>query len=383
MDIPLVPTPQSQMCMLQGRWYQRLVECLQQTPSMFQLTQAGQALTSDEHLWSYLNIVPPRALTFNEVLRRAEKFFDEYAAIIGQINFPESQFASDIGQANYVAWTAYLNQLSPVPTPQQLPGLFQNWAMRHGAANVVSQGVADLTQMAMIATAKQALEPYQGSNPRPVDYAGSLSEVNRLLSDSPAGLVVFDDGIEVNATPAWAGDNDDGIFGLWSGSDPRSRISQRFAQAQVSVQAKLGSYALWTAAAGPWYNSSLLNSAYSNRTSPPWTEGGTPNWGEMFGPRGALRYAVANVLVADTAEVTVLCDAEFHFQDQIRILEHVARGVWPFYLPSGAGAFNNVSFEGGRLKLTTQTKAGHPFVIGSNVLDITRYLGHGNNPDCD
>ncbi|MDC8756952.1 hypothetical protein [Janthinobacterium fluminis] len=384
MDTPNIPIPQSPMCLLQERWYHSLAASLLQSPAMFQLAQPGRPLASDEQLWSSPNIVPPRALTFNSVLRRTERFFDEYAAVAGQITFPASQFSSDIGQAHYVAWSAYVDSLSPTPPLANLPALFRMWAMRNGATAVAAQGIADLTQMALIAAAKQALEPYQGNHPRPVDYAGSLADLQRMLASSPPAQLSFDSAASPPPIPAWARDNDDYLFGLWSGSDPRSRINQRFALAQVRVDVDLGAYAPWVATAGPWYDSALLHNAYANDAAPPWTSGGSPGWGDMFGPFGALRRAIASLLVADGADIVVLCNGMFNRQDQARIRDNAARGLWPFYLPSGPSTSNTVSFDGhGHLTLTTRLQPGQPFVIGANVLDMPSFLGYEKSASSD
>lgn len=377
MNTPSLPVPQSQMCLLQGRWYQRVAECLRQGAPLFQLTQPAHLIASDAQLWNCLNTVPPYTETFNSDLRRAEHFFDEYASIVGQFNFPASQFASDIGQARYDAWSAYLNGLSPTPTPQQLPSLFHAWAIRNGAGSVAAQGVADLMVMAMCNTAKQALEPYQGSHPLPVDYTAGIDEVRQLLAYSAGVQINFDDSTPPPSIPIWSRDSDDYLFGLWSGNDPRSRISQHFAREKVTVNAFFGAYLQWTSAAGAWYDSALLQNAYANTASPPWTEGGTPSWGDMFGPYGALRCAVANLLIVDAMDCVVVCDTRFNRQDQIRIRANVARGTWPFFQPAGDAVSSVATFDShGRLTLETHTQAGNPFVIAANVLDIPIFLGH-------
>ena len=382
MTTPNLPLPQSAMCQLQGRWYQRAAVCLRQNAPQFQLAQPAHPVASDTQLWTCLNTVPPHTETFNSVLRRAEPFFDEYASIVGQFSFPASQFASDIGQANYTAWNAYVNGLTPPPTPQQLPALFHMWAIRNGAGAVAAKGVADLTVMAMCNTAKQALEPYQGSHPLPVDYMEGIDEVRQLLAYAPAAQIDFDGSAPPPSTPAWSRDSDDYLFGLWRGNDPRSRISQLFSRSNVTVQADFGAHLQWTSPAGAWYDSALLQNAYANTASPPWTEGGTPGWGDMFGPFGALRRAVANLTIVDAMHCVVECDAHFNWQDQLRIAFNVARGTWPFFQPAGAGVSTTATFDShGRLKLETHTQAGSPIVIAANVLDISAFLGLGGQSE--
>ncbi len=379
MTISSLPLPQSSMCLLQGRWYQRAAECLRQSTPLFQLAQPAHPAASDTRLWSCLNTVPPWTETFNSALRRAAPFFDEYASIVGQFTFPASQFASDIGQANYAAWNIYVNGLTPAPAPQQLPALFHVWAIRNGAGAVAAKGVADLTVMAMCNAAKQALEPYQGSHPLPVDYSEGIDEVRRLLALAPGAHIDFDASAAPPPMPAWSRDSDDYLFGLWTGNDPRSRISQLFARAKVTVKANFGAHLQWTAPAGAWYNSALLQNAYVNPASPPWTEGGTPGWGDMFGPFGALRRAVANLTIVDAMDCVVECDARFNWQDQLRIVLNAGRGTWPFFQPAGDAVSNTATFDShGRLTLETHAQAGNPLVIAANVLDIAAFLGLGN-----
>ena len=365
------------MCLLQGRWYQRAAECLRQSAPLFQLAQPAHSVVNNTLLWSCLNTIPPDAETFNSDLRRAEHFFDEYASIVGQFNFPTSQFASDIGQANYAAWNAYVNGMTPQPTPQQLPALFHVWAVRNGAGAVAAKGVADLTVMAMCNAAEQALEPYQGSHPLPVDYREGVDEMRELLAFASGVQIDFDSSTPPLSMPACSRDSDDYLFGLWSGNDPCSRISQLFSRSKVTVKADFGAHLQWTSVAGGWYDSALLQNAYANSASPPWTEGGTPGWGDMFGPSGALRRAVANLTIVDAMYCVVECDAHFNWQDQIRIAVNAGRGTWPFFQPAGGAVSTAARFDSqGRLTLETHTQLGNPLVIAANVLDISAFLGH-------
>jgi hypothetical protein len=375
----LVSPPLSPMVALQNRWYNALVGALTRDPSMFQLVQpSGPMSPTDQALWAYLDVIPPASLTFNRSLPGAGQFFTEYAPMVSQIQFPQTAFEQDIGEQNYRSWSAYLATLSPPPSDNQLPLLFQNWAARN-APSVASAGVAFLSRLNLLDAAQQALAPYQGPNAKPADFTGGYADLIQTLKASSGRNISFDSTrASGDVRNTWTGGIDIGVDGLWRGSGSSSRLSRKFAASNVTVSAQFQAYAQWTAVPGAWYSSSLLNVAYSSQATPPWVANADPSWNDLFGPDGSMLRFIASLAVVDGTNITVTSNALFSTTDQQTILDGAPLGFWPFYAPALDGSVSNlVSFgSSGGMEIEIVTQPGNPLVIGANVLGIAQFLGH-------
>lgn len=364
------------MITLQNRWYNGLLGNLPLSPQMFQISRPAAPLSaSDAALWACQNVNPPASLTFDRSAAASLSFFDDYAAVAIEMQFPECDFAQDIGEANAKAWTTYLATVQPPPTPDQLPLLFQSWAIMY-APGVVEVGVADLTEMALIGDGQQALAPYLGPHARPADFLGTWSDLLRTLNASSGASVAFDSRTaspDVKST--WTGGQDQGVCGLWTGSDRASRPSRRFAASRVTVNARFKSSTVWTSTPGPWYDSSLLHTAWSNQASPPWPANPDPTWSEVFGPEGSLLRRISALVVVDGVDAVITSDTAYDSITQQRIQQNADKGLWPFYAPSGGAVSNTVTFGQTGMRIETSMQPGHPVVLGENVIGIGRYLG--------
>jgi hypothetical protein len=369
------------MSTLQSRWHTALASGLLVEPGTFQIIQPSPPLSpTDTALWAAENLLPPAAATFNTDLSAGAQFFSSYASVACQQQFPQSSFEQDIGSGVYQAWTAYVKSIQPPPTASQLPALFQQWAMRNAPA-VVQVGVADLSTMALIEAAQQALVPYEGPNAQPVDFAGGFTQLLEILSQSPGGKANFDSRPTGSSNDGSAESIRPRIYGLWAGASSASFLSRRFAASHVTVSAAFQAYTVWGSIPGAWYNSSLLNTAYSTQSSPPWPPNPDPTWNDLFGPGGSMRQLIASLLVADALTVTVTSDATYTDDDQQEILDNTSQGMWPFFVPSGENVTNTVSFPGASgMQIDTATQSGNPIVIGAIVLGIAQYLGRPAPP---
>ena len=374
----LAASPLPPMVALQNRWYNSLVGRLPLDPSMFQLVQpSGPMSPTDQALWAGLDVIPPASLTFNRSLSGAGRFFAEYAPMVGQIQFPQTALAQEIGDQNYQAWSAYLATQSPPPSDNQLPALFRNWAARN-APSVASAGIAFLSRLVLLDAAQQGLAPYQGPNAKPADFTGGYADLIQTLKASSGRNVSFDSSrTSGDVLKTWTHGVDIGVDGLWAGSGSNSRLSRKFAASRVTVTAQFQAYAPWTAVPGAWYSSSLLNVAYSSQATPPWVPDANPSWNDLFGPDGSMLRFVASLAMVDGSNITVTSDAIFGATDQRTILNYAALGVWPFYVPTGSAVSNAVTFANtGGMEIEIVTQPGNPLVIGANVLAVARYLGH-------
>jgi hypothetical protein len=366
------------MTVLQNRWYNGFVAGLQVDRTQAEIIQPSLPLHTDNDLWAYENRVPPASLTFNTNLCGNEQFFEEYAALASRLLFPQSTFQQDIGADTYQAWTHYVNALQPPPTLEQLPALFMGWAMQF-APQVAQIGTSDLTQMALIAASQQMLAPYIGPHALPVDFDGSLAQLLHMLSQMSGVEFSFDSNTRSSdVSNTWTGGRDTNMYGLWTGSSSRSRLSLLFAHSKVTVTVSAKRYMVWRSTPGSWYDSSLLNNAFSNTSSPPWPANGNPNWNNFFGPTGSMRQVIASLLMMDGMHVSVASDATYTHSDQQSILGKVSAGLWPFFIPdSDSVVTNQVTFGSpSGMNIETITQPGNPMVVGANVLSIARYLGH-------
>jgi hypothetical protein len=197
------------------------------------------------------------------------------------------------------------------------------------------------------------------------------------MQASPGRRGVFDSTL-MRGDPrrGWADIADADIDGLWigSGGAPASRA---FAESHVTARIAINACATWTVTPGAWYSSSLLSQAFSAATSPPWRTDANPSWQDLFGQGGGMRRALASVLIVDGVSITVSSDATFGASDQQTIMDHAAAGLWPLYARAGEGVRTAVRFgPGGTMDIKIVTTSGHPIILGGNVLDIGRYLGH-------
>lgn len=367
------------MTVLQNCWYNGLVAELHLDPNMFQIRQPLLPMShSDQDLWAHQDVIPPMSLTFNTSIYNSYLFSDEYISVISELQYPVDNFRQDIGEDVYQKWLAYLKQINPSPPKSQLPGLFRQWSILN-APSVMSAGVSALSKMALISAAQQGLLPYQGPNAKPIDFTGTYDQLLQILGNSSGRSFSF----ESNSTSkdvghTWSGGNNVGLDGLWAGSCSTSRLSRRFALSKVTVSVEFKSYTVWTSTPGSWYNSSLLNTAYSSQKTPPWPLKANPTWEEVFGHDGSMQRLIASMVVVDEINATVTSDVSYCKTDQQTIHRNASKGLWPFYAPTNSGTVTNeVNFDNTLgMKIETVTQPGNPLVIGNNVLAIAQYLGH-------
>jgi len=365
------------MRILQNRWYRGLVAALSLSPARFQIDQPCTSVPpSDTGLWAIQDTVPPLSLTVNRDAGSVATMFGEYAAVARQMSFPLADLAEDIGEQNFAAWTAYVEQLGH-PAAAQLPALFQEWALPH-APDVANIGASDLATMALIDAVGQTLAPYQGPNAAPRDFARGYGDLIAMLSAAPGASVTFDSTTApTDVTATWTGGTHDSVDSLWSGLSPATHLSDMFASSHITVNATFKHLVRWTSTPGAWYDSSLLGMAYSNQASPPWPTDPNPTWNALFGSSGSLQRLLASLLVIDGLQATVTSNATYQAADQQMIADHAAAGLWPFYLQAtGTRVTTTVSFDAaGTMTIAIAAEPNQPLILGGDVLGIAQYLG--------
>lgn len=355
-------------------WYNQLCFSLNLSINNFQLFQPVILPQNNEDLWAYINLVPPKTLKYNFWYYNQPDFFNQYAAIVNQLQFPESSFEKDIGESTYAKWNTYLQGLPQPPPDNSLPTVWYQWALLN-APSVANIGRTDLACEVLIKSGLAVLKPYQGPNAKTPDFLPAFSDLNATLQASPSIEFSF---TSTNGNPdvsnSWVPANDPNYFGMWTGSWCRFLLSQKFAQSVISISTRIEHFSIVTVTPGSWYNSGLLHLALASKSVPPWNA--NTSWDKYFGQDGSLNYAIGSILAIDGLSLTLTSDADFTSEEQAMIRSQVAMGYWPLYcLQKSSVITNHVSFDPGKLTINCQSAPGNPVLIGSNVFRIGQYLG--------
>ncbi|GGM96167.1 hypothetical protein GCM10010967_32140 [Dyadobacter beijingensis] len=360
---------------LTDAWYNQLAASLSLSVRNFQLLQPPAVPTGDQSLWDSFNVVPPVTLKYNRWVYQQPAFFKQYAALVNSLSFPESAFVEDIGADTYVQWTAYLKTVSPPPAPNELPGVWFQWAMLH-APSVANIGRSDLATQLLIGGAQAALEPYEGPDAKQADYSPSFGDLKNILKLSSGASFSFDSSTaDPDVSGSWVPGDDPNYFGVWTGSSTAFRISRKFALSKITVTAAFDHFGVVPVTPGPWYNSSMLHLAWvSGASVPPWVS--ESDWDRYFGASGKLTHAIGSVLAADGITLTLHSDANFSPEEQAVIRVLALMGDWPVYCPVQLSAITNtVTSAPGSLTIRFHAAPGNPVILGYNVFDIRSYTG--------
>jgi hypothetical protein len=334
----------------------------------------GPLPAQNERLWDILDELPPHSLIFNRALPTFS-FIDEYAAVIENLSSPSGLKAA-IGAAIYAEWTSHLASMHPLPPLSKQSRIFSDWADQHGHAQVARVGASAILADMLFEGQKRAIEADRGNNDRRQDrrsdtpkFSGDYKTLcGAIDSGRPMRTATFDSSaVDADVSNTWAGGQQIGLQGLWTGCKPDHPLSLAFAANRVRLSASIQSFTPWMVVPGGWYSSGLLNVAYSQAA----------NFPQAFGPCGRLLFLISSLEIADGLHFKLTSDASFSADDRAAIQANAGRGMWPFYLPSGDRVRNTVSFDHScGMMLETSTAPGHPFVLGGTVLGIDQYLGH-------
>lgn len=355
-------------------WYNQLCKSLNLSVDHFQLVQPVAICASDEALWACKNQVAPNTLKYNYWYYDQPAFFSEYAAIVKQLQFPDSSFEKDIGKTVYAKWNDYLKGLPQPPPESALPGIWFQWAMLN-APSVANIGRTDLGCQVLIKGAQAALAPYLGSNAQLPEFSPSFTNLITTLQASPSTSFSFDSGTaNPDVSNSWVPGNDPVFFGIYTGSWCGYLLNKKFAQSAIAVSTQIDHFAVVPVTPGAWYNSGLLHLALASQSVPPWEAGAS--WNTYFGAGGTLHYAIGAVVVLDGISLTLTSNAFFTSEEQSIIKSQAMPGYWPMYGPQLSGiSTNDISFDSGTMTINFRVTAGNPVIIGNNVFAIGQYLG--------
>jgi|GEM_PF-3461222 len=374
---------------LQARWRSALAAAFGLSAQTFRPAAPAAPLDgTDAGLWAYLDALPADAPGH----AGRPLFSAEFEALTSRLELGRALLEDAIGAETYAAWSVYLEAQQPQPAPDQLAGLFRQWASIY-APSAVAPGLSAMSEAALLA--RDAAGGGGGA-----DFVGGYEALAQTLA--VASSCSFSFSFEAERTPA--GRPDAAPYpaapaavpapppapgpppaepdGLWLGNSDSRRLGRLFASGGVEVKASFGACLVWVSTPGSWYSSSLMNVAYGSRESPPWQPAPGPGWEHFFGPAGSLRSLVASVAVADSAQITVTSGAAFGEADRQLILAGAGLGLWPLYAgPDGGAVTTQVSFdESGSMTAEVASVRGRPLVVGANLLAVAVYLGRSRRP---
>ncbi|MCF0072984.1 hypothetical protein LZD49_21065 [Dyadobacter sp. CY261] len=376
---------------LQNGWYNGLIQGLGQSQDSFQIIQPAPPIASgtaaNPTFWAYYNNIAPKTLTSQFAASGGNQFYNNYRGLLSAL-VPSRNIdvRADIGAANFDAWQAYVQKQPTLPTMNQIPTMFRNWAMFY-APNVANIGSSDYAAILLdpIATAQNELTLiYTTPTGLPLAFdwqLGYLDLVNQL-ANSPSRSFSFDSStMNSNVSSSWAGSSTSGFFGLWGGSSSTSTLSEQFASSRIQVSASFDHILVYSNTPGAWYYSSAMGLAYANQTGNPWSSQSSINWNNTFGKNGNMQYFSANIIAASGMSITITSDAKYSSVDQQTITSSGSAGFWPFYSgDSGSSSSNRVTFsESGQMTITTNSIPGVPIVLGVNVLSAGEFVGHSSS----
>ncbi|MEU1818432.1 hypothetical protein ABZ543_25075 [Streptomyces roseifaciens] len=369
---------------VQNQLYNALTQGLGQSNQTFQLLQPAAPLSTeggDTFLWTFLNNIPPLSLDQNYTQSGGNQLFSDYKGVMSALR-PATKIdvKQEIGEENFQNFVRYLQSLKPIPPVNQFPDIFFNWAMVN-APDVAQQGASAYAAIILdpIGSAQQALMPYMQRPPAPPDWARGYDALVRDLSQAPQrAFEMHSSTTSSDVSKTWSSGRRSVLFGLWRGSESTERLSEFFAQSEISIRASFGHVLSFQTNAGAWYGSSALGTAYSKKGDPPWRSGSAITWDSTFGASGNIQRVTVNLLVADAMDISVTARTSFSQQDQQIIRGNSGFGLWPFYNGGREyGMTTNTQFsDRGETTITTKSSPGVPVLIGVNVLPIGRFLGY-------
>lgn len=377
---------------LQNGWYNGFLQGMGQSPNSFQIIQPSPPIASgaaaNSTFWAYYNNLPPLSLTQQFQASGGNQFYNNYRALMSALVPSRSvNVEGDIGAANYKKWQHYILNLATMPTMNQLPTLFRNWAMIY-APNVANIGSSDYAAILLdpIATAQNELTLiYTDANglPLPFNWSLTYSDMVTQLSSANSRQFSFDSStMNSNVSTSWSKGSNSGFFGLWGGSTTTSSISQQFASSHVTVNATFTNVLTFANTPGYWYYSSAMGLAFANKTGNPWSPQSSINWDNTFGSNGNMQRFASNLVIGSGMTITITSDATYSTLDQQTITSSGHAGFWPFYSGgSSSSSTNTATFdEQGHMTITTTSIPGVPVVLGVNVLPVSQFVGHSAAP---
>lgn len=213
-----------------------------------------------------------------------------------------------------------------------------------------------------VAAAKEQLKEW-GSRPPAWDVG--YAKMKKRLGSAPTVKFSFNQQAEPQ----------DDFWGLWARSEAVAGVAGRFAVGEVHAAVEFRHLLNFAPTPDDWYVSTAMSYAYRNPDHTPWNPASPITWESTFGPDGTLHNIVTSLVCVSDISVNYTSSSSFTAAQQDQIMEHVASGMWPYYLPSES-ARTSVTFNGaGAISVSIVSNANVPILIGATVAPARKYFG--------
>ncbi|HEY8548256.1 MAG TPA: hypothetical protein VIL36_24525 [Acidimicrobiales bacterium] len=369
------------MASLQSQWYNAVTTGLGLDPNRFQLAQPSTPLgnTSDK-LWAYFNNIPPLSLTSQFATSGGNRFYDDYVAVLSQLQSQgDGAFRRDLGDS-YGAWMSYVAALQPRPSAKELPDTFRSWALIN-APDIANQGATDLA--AALNDPIYRAQIAAGDKTKFLEgvpnFSATIADLRNAIPQSESRTVDFDSSkASSDVSHTWAKAQVSGLYEFFSGSAGGSydQLSKKAATSGVTVKASFHNVLTFEADPGAWYVSAALAAAYHTKDNTLWRHG-TPDWDSTFGPGGNMLRFATSLVVADGINATISSTATYSESERQTIKANASVGIWPFFSFGGSGGHTTQTdfASDGSMTVTVSNPPGNPVVLGVNVEPVETYLG--------
>src|SRR5689334_11714627 len=119
---------------LQNGWYNGFLQGMGLNQNSFQIIQPAPPIASgtaaNSTFWTYYNNIPPFSLTQQFQPSGGNQFYSDYRALMSAL-VPSRviDVQGDVGADVFKKWQKYVQGLTILPSMNQMPTLFRNWAM--------------------------------------------------------------------------------------------------------------------------------------------------------------------------------------------------------------------------------------------------------------
>lgn len=369
------------MTTLYEQWYNAVVAGLRLDPSHFQLLQPNTPLGNTSNtVWAYFNSIPPNSLLSNFQLNGLNQLYADYRAVVSNLKSPSNErIQQDLGDS-YQPWITYLKAMSPLPTPQQLPQAFFNWATIN-APDVAAAGRNDYEALLNdpIGLAQTAVLDQSGFISGTPNFSQTIADLRAAVQQAPAGSFDFDSSTASSDTSkSWASGVVGGFWDFFEGegSGDWESVQSKASSSGLTIAVSFDHVLTFSAVPGNWYSSAALGMAYSTRDNTLWEPGHPPSWETTFGPTGNMQRFLTSLVVADGIQTTMSSSAAYSTSEQEQIKAQAEVGFFPFFFSEASGGHtSNITFDdSGSMKVETSSPAGNPVVIGANVFPASGLL---------
>lgn len=376
-----MPEVNTAMQTLTAQWYNAMVTGLELSDQSFQLYQGPNSLMStSQAMWDIFNAVPPEAVNNYYNPAQANNFASDYNLILeALVAASDTNFVNCLGDY-YGDWMNYC-RTNPAETKDAsgFTKLFTDWAMMNAPEKA---GCVTAWTKILINPISRAIVKFANAKDQ---YAWNQT-IDALQSALAAGasksFTMDSSTSEKEVQHTWAKGRTSVFFDIFSfgAGGGYDKLTTKAISSKLVITAEFEK--VTTFAAGPyaqedknnhilskyspWYDGSVLSTAYTTKDNTVWNNQKPTTWDKAFGPNGFLQRMTTAIVAADGVKITMTSSATYDSSEQTQINAAAKRGLFPFFCVSGhAGYDKPVEFhDNGSFTATTVIPRGNPQILG-------------------